>query len=54
MKTMEQPTINQRNTKSTKTLTLIEVLVQIKENELNRPFMHCFLFLTFFTFVFFF
>jgi len=55
MKIMEQRTLDQRNIKSTKTLTPIEVLPELKGNELNRPFIHCFLsFIHFFTFVFFF
>jgi len=49
--TMEQPTLDQRNIKSTKSLTLIEVFSQFKGNELNRPFIHCFfLFLSAFHF----
>jgi len=39
MKTMKQPTLDQRNTKSTKTLTPIEILLLIKGNELKRPFI---------------
>ena len=35
---MEQPTLDQRNIKSTKTLALIEALPQIKGNELNMSF----------------
>jgi len=42
MKTMEQPTLDERNIKSTKTLTPLEVLPQTKGNELNRPFIHFF------------
>jgi len=48
MKTMEQPTLDQRDTKSTKTLILIEVFPQTKGSELNRPFIHIF-----FSFIFF-
>jgi len=39
LKTMEQPTLDQRNIKSTKTLTPIEIFPQIKGNELNKPFI---------------
>ena len=46
MKTMEQPTLDQRNIKSTKTLTPIEIFPQIKGNELNKAFI-----LSFFLFV---
>jgi len=46
-KTMEQPTLNQGNIKGTKALTLIEVLPQIKGNELNMCFYPFFFFLPF-------
>ena len=56
MKTMEQPTLDQRNIKSTKTLTPIEIFPQIKGNELNKPFIlfFFFLFFSFCCFIFYF
>jgi len=47
IQTMEQPTLNQRNIKSTKILTTIEKLPLIKGNELHKPFIF---FLSFFSF----
>jgi len=44
IKTMEQPILDQRNNKSTKTLTPIEILLQTKGNELNKPFIRFFYF----------
>jgi len=51
MNTMEQPTLDQRIIKSTKTQTPIEILPQIKGNELKKPLI-LFFFLFFFLFLF--
>jgi len=48
--TMDQLTIDQIGIKSTKTLTPIEGLPQIKGNDLNMPFIHCFFLYFYFLF----
>ena len=53
MKTMKQPTLDQRNIKSTKSLTSIGILPQIRGNELSKPFIHCFSFSFFLLFLLF-
>ena len=42
MKSMEQPTLDQKSIKSTKTLTPIEIFPQIEANELE-PFIYLFI-----------